>query len=123
MDTNVEIYVQDQPWALNLGVWLVNRCEDGTKGVAAPVVFAPLPDGTSAPPSLSLSREAAQDLMNRMWQLGIRPRDGEGTLAHVGAMKDHIEDLRKVAFGDDAAVTKGPMNIRFAGPAEAKLPS
>lgn len=98
MDVKVEIFVQDQPWALNLGVWLVERRADGSKGVAAPVVFASLPAGASAPPSLSLSREAAQDLMNRMWQLGIRPLDGEGTLAHVGAMQEHIEDLRRVAF-------------------------
>lgn len=102
MNTNVEIFVQDQPWALNLGVWLVDRRADGSNGVAAPVVFAPVPEGESTPPSLSLSREAAQDLMSRMWQLGIRPREGEGTLAHVSAMQQHIEDLRKVAFKGEA---------------------
>ncbi len=30
--------------------------------------------------------------------MGLRPRDGAGSLAHVDAMKDHLDDLRRIAF-------------------------
>jgi hypothetical protein len=99
MQSTVEIHVQDSaPWGRGLSVWLVDRHQDGKVFVAPPVVFTECDPGETSAPSFAMSQEAAQELMNRMWQLGIRPRDGEGTMAHVGAMKAHIEDLRKVAF-------------------------
>jgi hypothetical protein len=112
INKGTEIYVQDQPWALNLGVWLVHRNEDGRKFIAPPVVFVQMEEGVQTAPSLTLDHEAAQDLMNRLWQMGIRPRDGEGTMAHVGAMKEHIADLRKVAFSHhDTSVPDRRLNL------------
>jgi hypothetical protein len=49
-------------------------------------------------PSLSLPFDSAQKLMNALWEAGLRPKDGAGSLAHVEATKAHLEDLRKLVF-------------------------
>jgi hypothetical protein len=49
-------------------------------------------------PVLRLSRAEAQQLMNELWQIGFRPRDGAGSLAHVESQKAHLEDMRRLVF-------------------------
>lgn len=52
-------------------------------------------------PSASLSESDAQQLMDALWKAGLRPRNGEGTLSHVEAMKAHLEDMRTLVFQKD----------------------
>lgn len=47
---------------------------------------------------LPLQPDDAQQIMNELWRVGVRPRDGAGTLAHVEATRAHLEDLRKLVF-------------------------
>lgn len=110
----VQIHIQERPWAGKLGIWLQDRAEDGTRRIAAPVVFAPVDMGVDdRAPSAEITHAAAQHLMEQLWRMGIRPRDGEGTMAHVEAMKNHIEDLRRMAFKS---------NFTALGPGAATLP-
>ena len=54
--------------------------------------------GAYVEPTLHLSCTEAQQLLNELWAVGYRPRDGAGTLAHVEAQKAHLEDMRKLVF-------------------------
>lgn len=54
--------------------------------------------GDYVEPSMHLSREEAQQLLNELWAVGYRPRDGAGSLAHVDAQKAHLEDMRRLVF-------------------------
>ena len=55
-------------------------------------------DGVIKEPSVRLSEEAAQRLMDQLWIAGVRPSDGEGNIGQIGAVKAHLEDMRKIAF-------------------------
>jgi hypothetical protein len=46
----------------------------------------------------SLSSEAGQSLFDALWKCGYRPNKGESSLAHVDALKYHLEDMRKLVF-------------------------
>lgn len=46
-----------------------------------------------SPPSVRLSHDAAQQLLDDLWQTGLRPKDWK----HHGP--EHLEDMRKIAFG------------------------
>lgn len=50
------------------------------------------------PPTLSLPFEAAQQLMDELWNAGIRPVDGTGNVGQTGAMANHLNDMRAIAF-------------------------
>ena len=67
-------------------------------GVVTSVNLEPLEKGAYVNPSFSLDDRATQSLMNQLWSQGVRPKNGEGGMAQVEAMKEHIIDLRKMAF-------------------------
>ena len=44
--------------------------------------------------TLELDRDSAQELMDGLWQVGVRPANGEGNVGQIGAMREHLGDLR-----------------------------
>lgn len=44
-------------------------------------------------------KEAGQDLMDQLWQCGIRPSHQQITSETMQAMKDHLTDMQKLVFG------------------------
>lgn len=55
------------------------------------------PNTTSSSP-MKLKKEAAQVLMDDLWHCGIRPSNGEGSVGQIGALKEHLSDLRTILF-------------------------
>ena len=67
------------------------------RGVLA---FVPLNRDPAAYPSnpdtgIRLGLDAATELMDRLWSLGIRPRN-IGTPGHLAAVQAHLDDFRKI---------------------------
>jgi len=57
-------------------------------------------DGMYREPSIILTQSETQNIMNELWKCGIRPHDGNGSSANVDAIKYHLEDMRKLVFGE-----------------------
>jgi len=49
-------------------------------------------------PTLRLVGDEAQQIMNELWRVGIRPKDGSGAVAHTEAISAHLADMRTIAF-------------------------
>src|SRR3990167_8536848 len=49
-------------------------------------------------PPLVLDEHSAQNLLQELWNAGVRPNNGEGTSAQVDSLKYHLEDMRKLVF-------------------------
>lgn len=47
---------------------------------------------------LQFSSEEAQQLMDALWQSGLRPSSGEGHTAHIQALHTNLNDLRTILF-------------------------
>ncbi len=45
-----------------------------------------------------VSDEAAQALLDDLWAAGYRPSNGNGHEGQLAATKDHLADMRKIAF-------------------------
>ena len=48
--------------------------------------------------AFKLDTDEAQQLMNELWRVGIRPKNGEGSNAQVNALKAHLDDMRRLVF-------------------------
>lgn len=48
-------------------------------------------------PTLSMRYEAAQSLLQALWNEGFRPNEGEGTAGQVAALQSHIRFAERVA--------------------------
>lgn len=49
-------------------------------------------------PFMRMTDEDAKSLMDALWNAGIRPSNGEGSLGQLGATQRHLEDMRALAF-------------------------
>jgi hypothetical protein len=49
-------------------------------------------------PPISMSRENAQALMDRLWNIGLRPSEGTGSAGALAATQAHLDDMRQIAF-------------------------
>lgn len=66
-----------------------------------PAAFSTIPEGQIIPPMLRLSHSEAKKLMDELWDCGVRPSagfDSPGVKAELVAVKQHLEDMRQIAF-------------------------
>lgn len=49
-------------------------------------------------PCFTLTRDDAQGLMETLWNAGLRPRESFASKGQTEAMKEHLNDLRKIIF-------------------------
>jgi len=49
-------------------------------------------------PTASIKMEAAQLLMDDLWQCGLRPSEGTGSAGALMATQKHLDDMRKLTF-------------------------
>lgn len=62
---------------------------------AEPLEFKTHSLGETVPVVANLERKELEALMDELWNAGIRPSNGEGSVGVIGAMKAHITDLQK----------------------------
>ena len=79
-------------------VAIVDVSTSGKVSVASQITFTEVEEGAylSNGSTLSLDFDAATRLMDDLWGCGVRPTDQRDRSGEVGAMKEHIVDLRKV---------------------------
>lgn len=73
----------------------------GNYAVAMPLTMKTISEedqGAHLPPAMSLTKESAVRLMDALWEVGIRPSNGEGNAGELAATKHHLDDMRKIVF-------------------------
>lgn len=70
--------------------------------VAKPLVFEEHTEGLPKKPTVKLRRAEAQQLFDLLWKEGYRPADGTGNAGHTQALGNHLEDMRRLVFKDQA---------------------
>ncbi|KAA0888709.1 hypothetical protein [Oryzomonas rubra] len=55
-------------------------------------------EGEPCEPTLSLDPGAAQELMDELYRVGIRPTEAVDSTGELNATKYHLEDMRKLAL-------------------------
>ena len=77
-----------------VGIHLIQRGEEGSAYRINLEIGEKLPEAmVFRGPDALMSREAAQWLINRLWELGFRPT-GEGTAGQLKAVNNHLQDMR-----------------------------
>jgi hypothetical protein len=71
---------------------------DSGQNYAKPLVFLKRDEGVLVPPTVSLDITSAQELMDGLWQCGIRPTEGTGSAGSLRATERHLEDMRSLVF-------------------------
>lgn len=54
--------------------------------------------GEISRPAFELDKDEAQDLMNALYQAGVRPTETFDQTSQIESIKYHLEDMRKLVF-------------------------
>lgn len=99
-DIETRVYVERVNFGNQVNIQLITD-KFGERYVAAPAVIKEevLTDGYAfTEPFVSFTARQAQELLEGLWAAGFRPNHGESSVAHVNAMKYHLEDMRRLVF-------------------------
>lgn len=71
---------------------------DGKVFIAEPIKMKEISQHEFCEASFQLDINAAQVLMDELWQCGIRPSEGSGSSGALAATQKHLEDMRTLVF-------------------------
>ena len=60
--------------------------------------FVQVEPGDDVSPLIRLQQKEAQQLMNTLWDAGLRPAGAAGSAGQLGAVENHLADMRKIVF-------------------------
>lgn len=95
----LEIKVQRQAWRDGVELMAVMHDALGTS-VAKALTLERIAEGTFWPePTMTLTNQAAQMLIDDLWRCGLRPSEGSGSAGSLAATERHLKDMQTVALG------------------------
>ncbi len=95
------VRAMNAPWYAAVELMVEGLATDGSgaRVFVAGLVTKEVVDGVRHAPSVTITREAAQVLMDDLWHCGFRPAEVLEAGGTLEAMKAHLEDMRRIAFG------------------------
>lgn len=104
----IRIHLAQQPY--HLGIDVLIRSTDGLT-VADPLrlrrytaaEFEEAVASQSLKPTVRIQYSAAQELMDQLWSMGLRPNQKVGYEGQLAATQAHLEDMRRLVFRDTDA--------------------
>ena len=101
----IEIRAHRKPWLCDtIGISLASiRVRDGrrTLSLAQPIILRELTEQEACfeqPDTFRLHPDEAQQFMDELWRVGIRPTEGAGSVGQLAATERHLEDMRTLVF-------------------------
>ncbi len=84
----------------SLGLRFWHRTSTGEVVIPEPIVMKLVknPDELviARGPDILLSAESAQQLMDELWHVGLRPSEGSGSAGSLAATQRHLNDMRSI---------------------------
>lgn len=78
--------------------FFLGRAEGGRRSIARDFTFEDVNVGINPEPSFALDHDMAQQLVNQLWDAGIRPSQGKQSEGVTAAQGRHLEDMRAITF-------------------------
>lgn len=94
----VELMARREDWSDGISIYLRQKTVGKGTLIAAPISMVPLGEGHFAEPMLRVGIQQAQQLIDELWQCGLRPTEGSGSAGAMAATSKHLEDMRMLLF-------------------------
>lgn len=96
-----------EPWlndTISIRLASISHSSGGqTVAIAEPIAFKVLTEeeqNKECPSTMQLRPDEAQQFMDELWRVGIRPADGAGSVGQMAATEKHLEDMRRLVFSE-----------------------
>ena len=106
-----EIMARREDWSDGISIYMRQRTVGNGACVAAPVTLVKAKEGDFIEPMLRIEIQAAQQLIDELWQCGLRPTEGTGSAGSLKATENHLADMKRIAFALlDAKAKSDPLD-------------
>ena len=95
----VEFMARREDWSGGISLYMRQRTVGAGMVIAAPISMIAHEPGTHADPMARLEIHVAQQLMDELWQCGLRPTEGTGSAGSLAATERHLKDMQSIAMG------------------------
>ncbi len=95
MEDEIKVRASIAPWRSSVELWFR---QGRSYGVSLSMQVMEDRHIWPVDPTVRISIEEAQALMDSLWDCGIRPTEGTGSAGAMRAVESHVSDLRKIAF-------------------------
>lgn len=79
----------------------------GKRYLATKIEMSEMNEASIPEPSFRLAPLAMQELMDSLWQAGIRPSEGSGSAGSLKATENHLKDLQNLSWRLMTMIEKG----------------
>jgi hypothetical protein len=87
------------PWRFHNDIDLRLAVVDGAKvTVATNLILTTQDEGADFPPLMTMGSDMGQQLMDQLWECGLRPSEGAGSAGQMTAVQAHLNDMRRLVF-------------------------
>ncbi len=93
-----EFMARREAWNNGVSLYARQTTEGMGLTIAKPLEFHQHDSCMIADPFAILEIQVAQQLMDELWQCGLRPSEGTGSAGSLKATEKHLDDMRKIAF-------------------------
>ena len=80
-----------------VGLYVYDR-SFGKLSVGYAIQMHDVPEGEYMEPTMVLDTHAAQELIDSLWDCGLRPTEGSGSAGQLASVQYHLEDMRRIVF-------------------------
>jgi hypothetical protein len=103
---NFKARAEKQIMSDSITVHLFERTPDGKVSLLSGLQFTTIDPAEAVYPgeSINLPYETAQQLIDSLWDCGLRPSEGTGSAGALAATQKHLDDMRRLVFEDKPPV-------------------
>jgi len=94
----LEFMARREDWSDGISLYARQVTEGMYMSVAQPLVLKEHEGHLICEPFARIGIQEAQNLMDELWQCGLRPSEGTGSAGSLRATERHLEDMRKLVF-------------------------
>lgn len=98
MTRRMDLRAKLDPWSRRISLYAGETGESGRAGMAEQLTFVTKEDHCIFEPFVEIDQQAAQQLMDELWNCGLRPSEGSGSAGQAAAMQRHLDDMKAIAF-------------------------
>lgn len=95
----VQILARLQDFRQEIAIYVRQQTGGREECFGRPVMMEMREPNTFVEPTMLLEPQQAQQLMDELWQCGVRPTEGTGSAGSLAATERHLKDMRAVALG------------------------
>ena len=98
MKDKMKFYAQRTPFIGHVTLTVAAEGANGRLGLMQEPTFTDHPEYEVTRPAMTLTNTEAQQLMDSLWDVGLRPSEGSGSAGAMLAVQEHLKDMRRLVF-------------------------